>query len=109
MLLGFLATGSLFSEDFEANIGIPSYQIRGWDNCDEILNQIQAADGPVICEVFMDPEQLFVPNLSLAAMPNGDLVSPPIEDLSPFVSLGDLTKSMIVPVHSKSISLREEG
>ena len=89
--------------------GIPSYQIRSWDNCDEILNQIQAADGPVICEVFMDPEQLFVPKLSLAAKPNGDLVSPPIEDLSPLVSIEDLTKSMIVPVHSKSISLREEG
>ena len=47
--------------------GIPSYQIRSWDNCDEILNQIQAVDGPAICEVFMDPEQLYVPKLSVAA------------------------------------------
>ena len=89
--------------------GIPSYQIRSWDNCDEILNQVQGTDGPVICEVFMDPEQLFVPKLSLEVKPNGDLVSPPIEDLSPLVSLEDLTKSMIVPVHPKSISLRELG
>jgi acetolactate synthase-1/2/3 large subunit len=89
--------------------GIPSYQIRSWENCDEILNQVQVADGPVICEVFMDPEQLFVPKLSLAAKANGELVSPPIEDLSPLVSLEDLSESMIVSVHHKSISLREAG
>ena len=88
---------------------IPSYQIRNWDNCDEILIEVQAHYGPVICEVFMDPEQLFVPKLSLAAKSNGDLISPPIEDLSPLVTLKELTEAMVVPVTAKSISLREKG
>ncbi|MFT7043261.1 MAG: acetolactate synthase-1/2/3 large subunit [Candidatus Azotimanducaceae bacterium] len=89
-----------------AAFDIPAYQIFDWDGCDDILNQVQAINGPVICEVFMDPEQLFIPKLSLAVKPNGELVSPPLEDLSPLVTFDDLTEAMVVPIHSKSISLR---
>lgn len=85
---------------------IPAFQIRGWEECDDVLAKVQAIDGPVICEVFMHPEQLFTPKLGLVAKPNGDLVSPPLEDLSPLVSLEELAKAMIVGVHPKSTSLR---
>ena len=85
---------------------IPAFQIRGWEECDDVLAQVQAAKGPVICEVFMHPEQLFTPKLGLVAKPNGDLVSPPLEDLSPLVPLQALTDAMIVGVHPKSASLR---
>ena len=57
----------------------------------------------------MDPEQLFVPKLSLATKSNGDLVSPPLEDLLPLVSLAEITEVMVVPVHAKSIALRTTG
>lgn len=82
--------------------GIPAYQIRTWDECNEVLPQVQAAQGPVICEVFMYPEQLFVPKLSLATGDDGTLVSPPLEDLFPLVSRDALAKAMIVGVHEKS-------
>jgi acetolactate synthase-1/2/3 large subunit len=85
---------------------MPAFQIRGWDECDDILVQVQAAEGPVICEVFMHPEQLFVPKLSVASTPQGALVSPPLEDLSPLLPMIDLEKAMIVGVHEKSKSLR---
>ncbi len=84
----------------------PAFQIRGWEECDDVLAQVQAIDGPVVCEVFMHPEQLFTPKLGLVAKPNGDLVSPPLEDLSPLVSLAALTDAMLVGVHPKSESLR---
>jgi acetolactate synthase-1/2/3 large subunit len=89
-----------------AAFDIPAFQIRGWDECDDVLTQVQAADGPVICEVFMHPEQLFVPKLSVASTPQGALVSPPLEDLSPLVPLADLENAMLVGVHEKSRSLR---
>ena len=85
---------------------IPSFQIRGWDECDDVLAKVQAIDGPVICEVFMHPEQLFVPKLSVATKPSGELVSPPLEDLSPLLPLDVLSKAMLVDVHPKSTSLR---
>lgn len=89
-----------------AAFDMPSFQIRTWDECDEVLSQVQSADGPVICEVFMHPEQPFVPKLSVASTPQGTLVSPPLEDLSPLVSLDRLKEAMQVGVLEKSISLR---
>lgn len=85
--------------------GIPAFQIRSWGECDNVLNEIQASEGPVLCEVFMHPEQPFVPKLSFASTPNGALVSPPLEDLSPLIPLADLERNMLVGVHDKSKSL----
>ena len=89
-----------------AAFDFPAFQIRGWEECDDVLAKVQAIDGPVICEVFMHPEQLFTPKLGLVAKPNGDLVSPPLEDLSPLVTLEQLKDAMLVGVHPKSTSLR---
>jgi acetolactate synthase-1/2/3 large subunit len=81
---------------------IPSYQIRDWDTCDDILEKVQNTEGPVICEVFMHPNQLFSPKLGWTAMPDGTQVSSPLEDLSPLVSGDKLDKAMIIGLHEKS-------
>jgi len=88
-----------------AAFDMPAFQIRHWDECDEVLAQVQAASGPVVCEVFMHPEQLFTPKLSLVAKEDGTLVSPPLEDLSPLVPRDMLQQAMIIGVHEKSKSL----
>ena len=81
---------------------IPSFQIRNWEECDETLNKVQAATGPVICEVFMHPEQPYIPKLSLVQRADGTLISPPLEDLSPLIEREALNKAMLVGVHEKS-------
>lgn len=85
---------------------MPAYQIRDWDECDGVLTKVQAHDGPVICEVFMHPEQLYVPKLSVIQTQKGALVSPPLEDLSPLLPLERLENAMLVGVHDKSRLLR---
>ncbi len=107
--VGTNKTSGLSCPDFSkiaAAFDMPAFQIRAWDECDDVLAQVQAAEGPVICEVFMHPEQLFVPKLSVASTPQGTLVSPPLEDLSPLLPLADLERAMLVGVHEKSKSLR---
>jgi acetolactate synthase-1/2/3 large subunit len=84
---------------------IPAFQIRSWDHCDQILAQVQAIAGPVICEVFMHPEQLFSPKLSLVAKEDGTLVSPPLEDLSPLLPREVLGRAMLAGMHEKSKAL----
>lgn len=88
-----------------AAFDMPAFQIRHWDECGDTLAQVQAATGPVICEVFMHPEQLFSPKLSLVSKADGTLVSPPLEDLSPLVPRDVLERAMLVGVHEKSKSL----
>lgn len=85
--------------------GMPSYQIRGWEECDATLAAVQAATGPVICEVFMHPQQLFSPKLGLVARADGTLVSPPLEDLSPLIPRDVLDQVMLAGMHEKSKTL----
>ncbi len=50
----------------------------------------------------MDPQQPFLPKLSMAQLPDGSMLSPPLEDLSPFIDRVELERDMLVGVHPKS-------
>lgn len=85
--------------------GIPSFQIRTWEDAESILPEVQSINGPVICEVFTHPEQPFVPKLSLVQQKDGSIVSPPLEDLSPLLPRDDMRKNMLIGLHQKSNAL----
>jgi acetolactate synthase I/II/III large subunit len=85
--------------------GFAAYQISTWEDVDAVLPKVQAEAGPTICEVFMDPMQLFVPKLSLASRSDGSIVSPPLEDLSPLLPRSELEENMIIGMHPKSKDL----
>jgi acetolactate synthase-1/2/3 large subunit len=85
--------------------GMPAFQVRTWDDFDRVMPEVQAATGPVICEVFMHPKQLFLPKLSLAPRPDGTIVSPPLEDLSPLLPRDEMRENMLVGLHPKSAEL----
>lgn len=56
-----------------------------------------AIDGPAICEVFVSTDQNFEPKSSAKRLPDGTLVSPPLEDLSPFLPDEEMDEMMIIP------------
>lgn len=85
--------------------GLPSFQIRTWEDFDREIPRLQACTGPAVCEVFMDPEQFFHPKLGLAVQPDGTLISPPLEDLSPFLKRSTLQENLLVPLHPKSTQI----
>jgi acetolactate synthase I/II/III large subunit len=85
--------------------GMPAFQIRTWEDFDRVLPEVQAASGPVICEVFMHPQQLFLPKLSLAPTKDGKIVSPPLEDLSPLLPREEMQRNMLIGLHPKSQGL----
>jgi len=97
-----------FSRLAEA-FGIQSYQIRSWEDFDNNIPEIMNSTSPVVCEIFMHPEQLSVPKLALASREDGSLVSPPLEDLSPFISRKELEENMIIAVHEKSKSIKVDN
>jgi len=82
--------------------GMPAFQVRTWADFDREMPKVLAAAGPVICELFMAPEQFFHPKLGLAVQPDGSLISPPLEDLSPFLPRDTLRAGLQVPLHPKS-------
>lgn len=50
-----------------------------------MLNAVLIAEGPVLCEVVVSDEQIFSPKLSSKVLPDGKIVSPPIDDMFPFL------------------------
>ena len=88
--------------------GFESFQIRTWEDAEDALPKVQAAKGPVICEVFTHPEQLFVPKLSLVQGNDGSFISPPLEDLSPLLPRSEIEKNMLIGLHEKSANMEIE-
>jgi acetolactate synthase-1/2/3 large subunit len=84
---------------------IKYYSISTWSDFDKKVPEIQKENKPVICDIFMDPEQYFHPKLSLAVSVDGTIVSPPLEDLSPLLPRKEFEQEMIVKIHSKSKAL----
>jgi acetolactate synthase-1/2/3 large subunit len=49
------------------------------------LHDFIEKDGPAFCEIVVDPYQNFEPKLSSKVLPDGRIVSPPIDDMFPFL------------------------
>lgn len=50
-----------------------------------VIHEVLETDGPVLCNVIVDPNQNFVPKLSSKVLPDGRIVSPSMDDMFPFL------------------------
>ncbi|MBQ8541056.1 MAG: thiamine pyrophosphate-binding protein [Clostridia bacterium] len=64
----------------------------------KVVDEVLKIDGPVFCEVFTDTEQVWEPKSSTKRLPDGTLVSPPLEDLAPFLDRAELKSQMCIPL-----------
>ena len=64
---------------------------------EEAVRKALAMEGPVICEAFVSMDQNFEPKSSAKRLPDGTMVSPPLEDLSPFLPEEEMDANMIIP------------
>jgi acetolactate synthase-1/2/3 large subunit len=55
-------------------------------------------EGPVFAEIFTDTDQVWEPKSSTKRLEDGTLVSPPLEDLAPFLPREELEKQMFIPM-----------
>ncbi len=74
--------------------GIPSVTIKNFNFHNE-LDTVLSAEGPVLCNVKLDINQLFEPKLSSKQLPDGKMVSAPLHDMFPFLSKEELESNMI--------------
>ncbi|MDD3410593.1 MAG: thiamine pyrophosphate-binding protein [Eubacteriales bacterium] len=81
-----------------AAYGYPYYAIRTNDEMQAVLEETLAAPAPLICEIFVSPEQLFEPKSASKRLPDGSMYSPPLEDLAPFLPRDELKRNMLVPM-----------
>ncbi len=93
-------SGDLSFPDMEkiaAAYGIPFIRATTNSELEGAVEAAFAAEGPVICEAFVTKEQNFEPKSSGKQLPDGRMVSPPLEDLVPFLSDEEMAENMLVP------------
>jgi acetolactate synthase I/II/III large subunit len=76
--------------------GIPFVRMTKHTGLAEKIAEMLAYSGPAIGEIMMDPNQPLVPKLSSAKLPDGTIVSKPLEDMTPLLPRDEFRKNMIV-------------
>ena len=63
-----------------------------------VVDEVLKLDGPVFTEIFTDTAQVWEPKSSTKRLEDGTLVSPPLEDLAPFLPREELEQQMCIPM-----------
>lgn len=81
--------------------GYPYYSAKSNAEMKSVVDTVLSLDGPVFCEIFTDTVQVWEPKSSTKRLADGTLVSPPLEDLAPFLPREELKKQMFIPMISE--------
>lgn len=76
--------------------GIPFARINNQTALEEKLRHVLDAEGPIICEIMMDPGQPLIPKITSVIKPDGRMISKPLEDMYPFLPRKEFYQNMII-------------
>lgn len=78
--------------------GYPYMEAHSNMEMQNVVDRALEMNGPVFCEIFTDTKQVWEPKSATKKLEDGTLVSPPLEDLAPFLSREELKRVMLVPL-----------
>ncbi len=78
--------------------GYPYYKVEENAKLEEVIGEVLSAEGPLVCEVFVNRTQNFEPKSATKRLEDGTLVSAPLEDLAPFLPKEELKSNMLIPL-----------
>ena len=98
-------SGDLGFPDFEkiaTAFSIPYISARSNAELPAVVEAALRAESFVLCEVFVSTEQIFEPKSATKRLSDGQLFSPPLEDMAPFLPREELARNMYIPLVSES-------
>ncbi len=113
-----LFKGNYVSVNKGTGIGLPNFKkllpafgysyfsLKNNKNTDSAIDAFINYNGPAVLEVFMDPEQGFLPKVKGVAKEDNTILAPPIEEMSPLVSREQLKNSMLIELSNKSDQIK---
>ena len=78
--------------------GLPYVSIKNNQELASQISKVLQHDGYVMCEVFVTTAQKFEPKSATKKLDDGTLISPPLEDMTPFLSREELAENMYIPM-----------
>ncbi len=112
--------GRLVATDPNSGLEIPEINkiavCFGFDYCKisnfrempKTLSEVVGRSGPVICEVVLQDDEVLMPKCSVFKQDDNTLVSAPLEDMSPLLSLEELSEVMEGKIESVSQTIRAQ-
>lgn len=100
--------GNLVGSTPESGVGLPSLeklafaygisfcQLKDHSELRQGIRKVLDQTGPVICEVMTDPMEKLYPKVASLRLPDGRIVSKPLEDLSPCLPREQFAEFMLV-------------
>lgn len=92
-------SGDLSFPQFKAlaeAFGFPYYAAHSNEEMKKTVDEVLAQDGYAFCEIFTDTVQVWEPKSSARKLDDGTIVSPPLEDLAPFLPRDEFLSNMII-------------
>ncbi len=74
--------------------GIKCERVENQNNLSPKIKRILNTEGPFICDVLIDPKQQTMPRVSSQKLPNGKMISKPIEDMYPFLPEKEIEENL---------------
>jgi acetolactate synthase-1/2/3 large subunit len=105
--------GQLVGEGAESGVSFPDFvkvaeahglsaiKIEGERFAEQIAKALRS-DGPILCEVVLDRSQGFEPKLSSKKLPDGKMVTAPLEDMAPFLPRDEFKRNLLIPAWEES-------
>ncbi len=70
-------------------------RVENNDKLEIQIKEVLSKKGPVLCEVILDNDYIFQPKLSSEKLPDGRIISKPLEDMYPFLDREEFESNMI--------------
>ena len=92
--------------DLAKTFGLKYCLIDDISSFETSLRPALGSDDAVLIEIKMSPIQKYLPRLATSKLPDGTLISPPLEDLDPMIPLDDLRELLGYQPHANSFRAR---
>jgi acetolactate synthase-1/2/3 large subunit len=77
--------------------GVKAVRMIGAKNLRQQIKDILNMEGPVVCDVIVIPDEPRCPRVQSVQLPDGKMVSKPLEDMWPFLDREEFLSNMIIP------------
>ena len=74
---------------------LPAMRISNQDNLEDDIKQALSVKGAVVCEVMLQDDYIFAPKHSSQKLPDGQIISKPLEDMFPFLDRDEYSDNII--------------
>lgn len=84
------------------SFGFGSWSLNNWSNFENTIKEWLSSNNPTLLEVYMDPNQEFLPKVKGIANEDGTITPASLEEMSPILPYKDIEDAMIAGVSENS-------